>query len=166
MVNLRENGKKENRYDRLIWEDVLYQPGELKAVAYKEGKKWAEQIMKTTGEAARIKMSPEKSVLKNDGYDLIYVRVDIQDKNGLTVPRSKNLLKFSVSGPVEIVATDNGDATSLKPFNTPEKEAYNGLCLVIVRALPGKTGDAVLKVDSSGLPAEQVNLKVISDTGN
>ncbi|WP_462345658.1 beta-galactosidase GalB [Coprobacter fastidiosus] len=158
--------KKENRYDRLIWEDVLYQPGELKAVAYKEGKKWAEQIMKTTGEAARIKMSPEKSVLKNDGYDLIYVRVDIQDKNGLTVPRSKNLLKFSVSGPVEIVATDNGDATSLKPFNTPEKEAYNGLCLVIVRALPGKTGDAVLKVDSSGLPAEQVNLKVISDTGN
>ena len=53
--------------------------------------KWAEQIMKTTGEAARIKMSPEKSVLKNDGYDLIYVRVDIQDKNGLTVPRSKNL---------------------------------------------------------------------------
>lgn len=158
--------KKENRYDRLIWEDVLYQPGELKAVAYKEGKKWAEQIMKTTGEAARIKMSPEKSVLKNDGYDLIYVRVDIQDKNGLTVPRSKNLLKFSVSGPVEIVATDNGDATSLKPFNTPEKEAYNGLCLVIVRALPGKTGDAVLKVDSSGLPSEQVNLKVISDTGN
>ena len=155
--------KKEHSYDRLTWDDVRYEPGELKAVAYKEGKRWAEQLVKTTGQPAGLSVEPEKKMLRNDGTDLSFVRVDIVDKKGLTVPRTKNLLKFSVSGPVEIVATDNGDATSLVPFQSHEREAYNGLCLVILRSVPGKTGKAVLTVESEGLPVKKVNLQVVAD---
>ena len=127
-LNGKSQGKrqKKNRYDRLVWDNVLYSPGELKAVAYKNGKKWAERVVKTTGEAARVKISPEKSVLKNDGYDLVFVRVDIQDKEGRTVPRNKNLLKFSISGPAEIVATDNGDATDHTSFQSHERKQWVG----------------------------------------
>ena len=102
-------------------------------------------------------------MLRNDGTDLSFVRVDIVDKKGLTVPRTKNLLKFSVSGPVEIVATDNGDATSFVPFQSHEREAYNGLCLVILRSVPGKTGKAVLTVESEGLPVKKINLQVVAE---
>lgn len=162
-LNGKSQGKrqKKNRYDRLVWDNVLYSPGELKAVAYKNGKKWAERVVKTTGEAARVKISPEKSVLKNDGYDLVFVRVDIQDKEGRTVPRNKNLLKFSISGPAEIVATDNGDATDHTSFQSHERKAYNGLALVIIRSKRGITGNVKLNVESSGLVSDSVNLQVV-----
>lgn len=164
-LNGKSQGKrqKKNRYDRLIWENVCYQPGELKAIAYKEGKKWAEQCVRTTEEASCLKVSPEKNRLKNDGVDLLFVRVDVQDKNGLTVPRSKNLLNFSVTGPAEIVATDNGDATCFRSFSSREREAYNGLCQVILRALPGKEGKVVLKVTSAGLSSKETNLQVVTN---
>lgn len=155
--------KKEHSYDRLTWDDVRYEPGELKAIAYKEGKQWAEQLVKTTGQPVALSVDPEKKTLRNTGTDLSFVRVDIVDKEGLTVPRTKNLLKFSVSGPVEIVATDNGDATSFVPFQSHEREAYNGLCLVILRSVSGKTGEAVLTVESEGLPVKKVNLQVVAD---
>lgn len=163
-LNEKSQGRrqKKNMYDRLTWDNVVYSPGELKAVAYKDGKKWAEQIMKTTGEPARIKMSPEKTTLKNDGLDLIFVRVDIQDKEGITVPRSKNLLKFTVSGPVEIVATDNGDATDHTLFQSHERKAYNGLALVILRAKRGESGNAQLKAETLGLNSVTVNFQIVS----
>lgn len=155
--------KKEHSYDRLTWDDVRYESGELKAIAYKEGKQWAEQQVKTTGQPAALSVNPEKKTLRNTGTDLSFVRIDVVDKEGLTVPRTKNLLKFSVSGPVEIVATDNGDATSFVPFQSHEREAYNGLCLVILRSVSGKTGEAVLTVESEGLPTKKVSLQVVAD---
>lgn len=78
---------------------MRYEPGEVKAIAYKKGKQWAEQSVKTTGVPAGLAVQPEKKVLVNDGSDLSFVRIDIVDKEGMTVPRTKNRLKFSVSGP-------------------------------------------------------------------
>jgi beta-galactosidase len=71
-----------------------------------------------------------------DGLDLSFVTVRVAD-NGLTAPRANNPIKFTIEGPGEIVATDKGDPTNLEPFSTPEREAFNGLALVIVRAKPG-----------------------------
>ena len=69
--------KKEHSYDRLTWDDVRYEPGELKAIAYKEGKQWAEQQVKTTGQPAALSVNPEKKTLRNTGKDLFFVRIDV-----------------------------------------------------------------------------------------
>lgn len=165
-VELFLNGKplgrreKIHSYDRLTWDDVRYEPGVLKAVAYKNGQKWAEEVVETTGKPAALQVTPEKTVLKNDGTDLSFIRVAIVDSKGRTVPRSKNHLKFSVSGPAEIVATDNGDATSLLPFQLSERDAYNGLALVILRGKYMEQGKVILTVESKGLPKQKVILKV------
>jgi beta-galactosidase len=143
--------KKEQYQYRLIWNDVTYQPGELKVVAYKNGKKWATEVMKTTGPAQKLTMQPDRAKIQADGNDLSYVTVTVADKSGLMVPRSKNHIQFSVEGPGEIVATDNGDATSLVSFQSPERDAYNGLALVIVRAKPGQAGNIILKAKADGL---------------
>jgi Glycoside hydrolase family 2 C-terminal domain 5 len=82
------------------------------------------------------RLAPDRAKIQADGSDLSYVTVTVADKSGLMVPRSKNHIQFSVEGPGEIVATDNGDATSLVSFQSPERDAYNGLALVIVRAKP------------------------------
>ena len=144
---------------RLRWDNVKYEPGELKVVAYKNGKPWAEDVVKTTGPAAELILTADRTAIKADGQDLSYITVAIADKDGLTVPRSKNLVEFEVSGPAEIVATDNGDATSLVSFQSKQRQAFNGLALAIVRTLPGQPGDIIVKAKSDGLAPAEVALK-------
>jgi beta-galactosidase len=149
--------KKKGQYEyRLRWDDVVYQPGELKVIAYKNGQKWAEDVMKTTGKASQLSMSADRPAIKPDSKDLVFITVQIEDKNKLLVPRSNNQLKFSIEGPGKIVATDNGDATSHESFQSPEKKAYNGMCLVIVAAEKGASGTITVKGESKGLKGASV----------
>jgi beta-galactosidase len=152
--------KKKGPYEyRLEWNDVLYQPGELKVVAYKNGKKWATDVMKTTGPAAKLTLQADRDKIHADGQDLSFITVTVADKNGLLVPRSKNHIQFQIEGPGEIVATDNGDATSFESFQAPERNAFNGLALVIVRAKLGQPGTIKLTAISDGLEAAAIRIK-------
>ena len=144
---------------RLRWDDVQYEPGELKVIAYKNGKKWAEDVVKTTGDAQKLQMSADRSNINADGKDVSFITVSITDKSGLTVPNAKNALSFSIEGPGEIVATDNGDATNLVPFPSHQREAFNGLCLVIVRSKPGQVGTIKLKAEGSKLESGTIVIK-------
>ena len=156
--------KKEPLQYRLRWDDVTYEPGELKAVAYKDGKPWAEAKTRTTGPAVKLALQPDCTELRADGADLSFVTVSVVDKNGLLVPRSKNRIKFEIEGPGQIVAVDNGDATCHESFQSKEYNAFNGLCLVIVRAKPGTPGAITLKAQSDGL--ESAATGIISNPGN
>jgi len=144
---------------RLHWDDVVYQPGTLKVVAYKNGKKWATDVMKTAGPATKLTLQADRAKIAADGQDLSYITVTVADKKGLLVPRSKNHIKFEIKGPGEIVATDNGDATSFESFQAPEHNAYNGLALVIVRAKAGQPGTIKLKAEADGLEAASIRIK-------
>ncbi len=141
---------------RLRWDAVVYAPGELKVVAYKKGKAWATDTVKTTGEAAKILLSVDRDKITADGLDLAFVTVTITDKNGLLVPRSHNLVKFSVTGPGEIVAVGNGDAASHESFQAKQRKAFNGLCQVIVKAKAGQAGKMVLKAEAEGLASGEI----------
>ena len=152
--------KKKAPYEyRLRWNDVVYQAGELKVVAYKNGKEWAQDVIKTTGPAAKLLLTADRAKIKADGLDLSFITVTVADTNGLLVPRSKNSIKFEVSGPGEIVAVDNGDATSFEPFQASHRKAYNGLALVIVRAKKGELGSFTLIAKSEGLKDSKVTLE-------
>ena len=163
--SLGRKAKTPGKDFRLVWDDVVYAPGELKAVAYKNGKVWATDTRKTTGPAAGVALKADRETIRNDGRDLSFVTVRIADKNGLTVPRAHNLVKFEVSGPGEIVAVDNGDATSFESFQASQRKAYNGLALVIVRAKPGQTGAITLKALSEGLAGASIKIRA-AETAN
>ncbi|MGB8353072.1 MAG: beta-galactosidase GalB [Chthoniobacteraceae bacterium] len=152
--------KKKGDYEyRLRWDDVVYQPGELKVVAYKDGKEWAQEIVKTTGPASQVMLKADRPKIAADGLDLSYVTVTIADKDGLMVPRSKNLVQFDISGPAEIIGVDNGDATSHDSFQAKQVKAFNGLALVIVRAKAGQPGAVVLHAKSEGLQPANLSLQ-------
>ncbi len=151
--------KKEAYQYRLRWNDVVYEPGELKVTAYKNGQRWATDVMKTTGPAAKLILQTDRDRLHANGGELAFVTLTVADKNGLLVPRSKNHIQFSVDGPGEIVATDNGDATSFESFQSPTRNAFNGLALVIVRAKTGAQGAITLKAEADGLPPATVKIQ-------
>ena len=146
---------------RIRWDDVVYEPGELKVVAYKNGKEWASDTVKTTGAAAQLTLKPDRATIAGDGHDLSFVTLTVADSAGLMVPRSKNDIVFSISGPGEIVATDNGDATDMNIFSLPQRKAFNGLALAIVKAKRGQTGVITLTAKSEGLTTATttINLK-------
>ncbi|ACB74640.1 beta-galactosidase GalB [Opitutus terrae] len=144
---------------RFRWNDVVYQPGELKVVTYKNGKPWADAVQRTTGAAAKLLAQPDRAALRADGRDLSFVTITVADRDGLLVPRSKNKLTFSITGPATIAAVDNGDATSFEPFQARERSAYNGLALVILRTKPGESGPITLRAESTGLAPIEVTLK-------
>jgi beta-galactosidase len=153
-INGKSQGRRSKRPGedfRLVWDSVKYEPGRVEAIAYKNGKKWATDVVKTTGEPYKLSLWSDQRTLSTDKPDLAYIRVDVQDRNGLTVPRSHPLIRFEITGPGIIVATDNGDATSFVPFQSSEREAFNGLALVIVRARKGAGGTITVKAVSDGL---------------
>ena len=152
--------KKKGQYEyRLRWDDVVYQPGELKVVAYKNGRKWATDEVKTTGPAAKLSLHPDRDRIRADGRDLSFVTVAVADSSGSMVPRSQNRIRFEIEGPGEIVATDNGDPTNLESFQSKERNAFNGLCLVIVRSEEGQPGTIKLTAVSNGLKPASVSIK-------
>ena len=152
--------KKKGDYEyRLRWDDAVYQPGTLKVVAYKNGKKWAASETKTAGNPAALKLETDRKTIRADGRDLAFVTVTVTDRNGLTAPRADNRIQFNIEGPGEIVATDNGDPTSFEPFQSPARKAFNGLCLVIVRARTGQSGDIKLTASSDGIKSGTILIK-------
>jgi beta-galactosidase len=149
--------KKKGQYEyRLRWDDVRYKPGEVKVVAYKNGKKWAENVVKTTGQPARLEASTDRSEIRADGKDLSFITVRVTDKNGLTVPQANNSILFEIKGRGEIVATDNGDPTNFVPFPSHKRATFSGLALVIVRSKPHEVGQITITAKSPRLKETQV----------
>ena len=136
---------------RLRWDDVVYQPGTLKVVTYKNGKSWATSETTTADNPARLKLEPDRDRIRADGRDLSFVTVIITDEPGVTAPRADNQIQFELEGPGELVATDNGDPTSFESFQSHTRKAFNGLCLAIVRAKAGAAGTIKLRANAIGL---------------
>jgi hypothetical protein len=140
---------------RLRWNDVVYEPGELKAVAYKDGKKIGQAIMRTAGKPAKIRLAPDRKKLAATGEDLCYILVEALDEVGTLCPLADNSVRFNVEGPAEIAGVGNGNPLSLEPFQSDNRKLFYGKAMLILRTILGKTGSVRITAESEGLaPAE------------
>lgn len=144
---------------RLRWDDVIYELGELKVIAYKDGKRWAEETIKTTGTPSQLKMEVDRKAIMADGQDLAFVTVTVVDENGLDVPTANNNISFQLEGPGEIIATDNGDPTDMTPFNSQERKLFNGKVLAIIRALDEQSGSIIATVNAPNLTPTSITIE-------
>jgi Glycoside hydrolase family 2 C-terminal domain 5 len=135
------------------------EPGQLKVIAYKNGKQWATEIVETAGKAAALQLSADRNTITADGKDLSFITLRVIDSKGITVPESFAKIKFEVSGPGEIVATDNGDPSDLVAFHSKERNVLSGLALVIVRANSKMPGIIKITASSEGLSPAQITIK-------
>jgi beta-galactosidase len=138
------------------------QPGELKVVAYKNGKQWVEDVRKTTGVAAKLELVADRCEIVADGSDLSFITVRVLDHEAFEVPRSHNRVQFRIDGPGEIIAVGNGDPTSHEPFQALERKVFNGMALVVVRSEEGRAGRIKLSASSKGLQGAQCELKTVA----
>src|SRR5262249_7413190 len=105
-----------------------------------------------------LKLEPDRNKILADGHDLSFVTVTIVDAVGTSVPRANNRVHFDIEGPGEIVATDNGDPTSFESFHSHDRNAFNGLCLAIIRGKTGQPGKIRVTAIAEGLKAANATI--------
>ena len=144
---------------RLMWNDVVYQPGELRVVAYDaKGAVADEKVVRTAGEAYSLKLSTPFESLAAGGDDMALVTVTVLDASGNPVPSASNLVSVSVSGAGSFEAIANGDPTCIENFRRPEMHLFSGALTAVVRSGLRK-GNITVTVSSDGLRDATLTLK-------
>jgi beta-galactosidase len=150
----KDRNQKLDRY-RLRWNDVVYQPGELRVVVYdQEGRAAGEEIIRTAGKPDHLLLEADKTVLCADGEDMTFVTVSMVDRMGNLVPDADHSLTFEVEGQGAFQAACNGDAKSLEPFTQPRMKLFNGKLVVVVRST-SCPGEITLRVKAEKQKMEQ-----------
>jgi beta-galactosidase len=158
----KNNTSLQNRY-RLMWMNVLYEPGEVKVVAYDAADKAvAEEIVRTAGKPHHIELSADRSQLTPDGKDLAYINVKVVDKDGNLCPMDDRLINFSVQGSGTFRAVANGDPTCLELFHLPRMHAFSGQLTAIVQTSQ-KEGSILFEAKAKGLKSGKLVLMVKGD---
>ena len=136
---------------RLRWMDVPYAPGELKAVAYKNGKKIGETSVRTAGTPAKLRLTPDRAAITASGQDLSYVLVEALDKDGTLCPLADHSVQLTLSGPGEIAGVGNGNPQTIDPLQSDHVRLFNGKAIMIVRSVPGTPGMVTVSAKSETL---------------
>jgi beta-galactosidase len=145
---------------RFRWDKVVYAPGEVRVVAYRNGRRWAKDSVRTAGKGAKMEIAEVPQEIRSDGQQFIYIDVSIVDADGNFVPDARQRVSFFPEGPLEVVAVCNGDATSFEPFKANSILSFNGRAQAIIRAKKGAEGRATLMVRSVGLTENPVEFRI------
>ena len=142
---------------RLRWFDVPYEPGELKAVAYRGGKAVGEETVRTAGEPVAVKLT--RDPYSAEGADLVFVQVDVTDAKGVRSPTSMARFEVRIEGPGEIAAVGNSNPRSMVSFRSPHDHTlWFGKAVVAVRRFRGTGAAPKLTVSVEGLKSATLEI--------
>lgn len=147
-----------NRY-RLRWEDVVYEPGELKVVAYQKEGRVGEAVVRTAGAPTRLRLTPDRTSIKSTGDDLCYVLAEAVDKDGNLCPLAVNQVTFKLAGAGEIAGVGNGDHHFPAEFDSDQVSLFYGKAMLIVRAEEGRGGAIQIEAASPGLAPAKISIR-------
>ena len=150
----------EERY-RLMWNDVVYEPGTLKVVAYDAAGNKADSLtVKTAGKPHHLVIEPSfTETLAADGKDIGYYLVKAVDKEGNLCPHFSGQVELEAQGAACFKAVANGDATSLELFHLPRMHAFGGQLMMLVQA-GNQAGTAQLRAKAKGLRPATLSVEV------
>jgi beta-galactosidase len=143
---------------RLRWNDVVYEPGQLRTVAYKNGEEIGQATMNTAGKPAKIRLTPDHDAIQADGCDLSYILVEVLDDAGTPCPLAENMIHFSIEGPAEIAGVGNGNQNSLEPFQADHRKLFYGKAMLIIRSKED-AGRVTITASSDGVSSARVTVQ-------
>ncbi len=159
-LNGKSLGKKETSRAtqfQAAWK-VPYQPGELKVVGYQNEKPVSQAMLATAGETKAIKMTADRNKISADNQDLSYITVELTDEKGIRNPKEERQIKFEIEGEGKIVGVGNANPVSLESYQLPQRKAWQGRCLVIVKST-GTSGKIRLTASAEGLDTAEIEIQ-------
>lgn len=167
-VNNKSYGKKSKNWGadnvldhyRLRWENVVYEPGQVKAVAYnRAGIRSSEVVVRTAGEPAKLRLTADREIIRPGAEDLAYVLVEVLDSAGELCPLAMNGVQFSARGAATIAGVANGDHHFPAEYAADHVALFYGKAMVVLRSTEGKGGRITLEAQSSGLRPATASLR-------
>jgi beta-galactosidase len=141
-----------------MWNDVEYEPGELKVIAYDSaGRAADEKIIRTAGKPDHLVLTPNRKIISENGRDLVFINVKVVDKKGNICPSASLLVNFSVSGSGTFIASANGDPTCLESFQEPHMHLFSGQLTAIISSSE-KKGEIIFAARAEGLGKSSVKI--------
>ena len=141
---------------RLEW-SVPWASGTLRADCKVGSTVAAMDQVRTAGAASRVALSADRTTIRGDGKDLVFVTGDIQDASAAIVPNAESSVSFSVSGPGQLVGVDNGNPIDTTSYKGTSRKAFSGKVLAIVRST-GTAGSIMVTATSTGLTSTPVTV--------
>jgi len=160
-LNNKSLGKKKvdkNTYSAQY--QVEYQEGTLKAIAFNHGKKVSQHIIKTAYKPQQLALNPEKEIVDLSKGELIFIPIEVVDKNGVRCPKATDNIQISVEGVGELIGIDSGNQFSHELYKIDNRDAYEGRILVTIK--PTKAGSVTVKAISENLITGMKTIKVIN----
>jgi beta-galactosidase len=145
--------------DRIMKWKVPYQTGGIEARGIERERIVCSHQLRTAGEPANIRLIADRKDIRADGSDLCNIEVQVTDKRGVLVPASDHEIQFTIQGPGKIIGVDNGDLTSMEPYQADKRKTFHGRALVVVQSARN-SGKITLRAQSTGLPAAKLGISV------
>lgn len=159
-VKTKDTANKYTRY-RLMWNEVVYEPGEIRVVAYNDkNEAVAEKVIKTAGEPHTVRITPDRTTIKADGKDLSFVTIEVIDKEGNICPRANPLLFFKVTGAGVLHSVNNGNPIDQTSFASNYMQAFNGKIVAVIESTRTK---GPVHIIVSGGKLQQQTAKLFSE---
>jgi beta-galactosidase len=142
--------------------DVVYEPGELRAIGYIDDKKEAEWLLKTAGKPAAIRLVADRKTIKASGSDLSYITAELFDKNGNRVYNWHDdlLITFEIEGEGKLAGVGNACPTGTESFQRPQRTTFRGRCLVVLKST-FKPGLITVKAKAKGVKGDALILHTV-----
>jgi beta-galactosidase len=149
---------------RLMWKDVIYEPGQLRAVAYREGAVIGEATVATAGEPRELRLTPDRTTLTADGMDLSYVLIEAYDEAGNPAPLADARVMLRLDGPGSIAGVGNGNPQSFESFQADHVDLFYGKAMLILGA-GHEAGRVRVNATSDGMKGATVTIRLEDGPG-
>ncbi len=145
---------------RFMWNDVVYEAGEIKVVAYDDdGNAVMEKSVFTADKPHHIVLSADRDTIAADGEDLVFITAAVVDENGNVCPHANNRITFTADI-AEVLTTDAGDPREEESFARPDKKCLSGMLVACVRSIEEVTGKLTVTATAEGLISSSITVDV------
>jgi beta-galactosidase len=144
--------------------NVTFEEGTIKAIGKNNGKVAAQEEFKTAGKPAKIILTKSNATLANNWDDVSFVTATIVDDKGIVCANADNLIHFSVTDYGKIIAVDNGNIISHEDYLSPERSAYKGKAIAIIKAAKN-SGKIEIKATAEGIEAGAISIDIVPEKG-
>ncbi len=144
----------------MLWM-VPYSDGIIKAVGYENGTAVSCDEMRTPQNARALGIEADKTSVKSDGYELVYLEISLTDKNGTLIYDSNSLITVDTDKKIELIGIDNGSVNIPSAKDSKSISLYKGKCVAVLRAVRGCKGQSVVSVRTSSGIKRNVKIDIL-----
>lgn len=158
-LNGRSLGVKENNPDtQMVWE-VPYEKGEIRAVAYNNGKAVASDSERSAEAPRRLLLTADRKRMAANGTDVVRIEVSVCDRHNTLCPMADVEVDFEITGGGRLIGTDNGDPLDLSDYKTPHRRTFRGKAVLWVQS-DGSRRDIGVAALSPQLKSDRIRIGI------